>query len=237
MNGEDTAMIRKILLVLIIAAGFAIADPVLSIDNTTFDGGTVPENAKVEAVFRLTNTGTKPLRITSVRAGCGCTVVSYDTVIAPGKTGVIKPVVDLKGFRPGRSSRSVNITTNAPNMQAVTLVVMYNIVAPVEPSETFLSFEGAEDRVLYLTSAKKDLKVNSIVFRPQRGSDVPGWASNIPLDLTYKFAPADSVREDGLKMYRLDISSPVAEGSIYGEFRITTNHPERREIVIQGRTR
>ncbi|MDR2578465.1 MAG: DUF1573 domain-containing protein [Chitinispirillales bacterium] len=234
-------MIRKILSVLVLAAGFAVAAPALSVDNITFDAGLVPENSKVEAVFRFTNTGTRPLKITNVRSGCGCTVVAYDTVIAPGRTGVIRPVVDLAGFRPGRSSRSVNVTTNASNMPAVTLVIAYNIVGPIDVSEDFLSFESAVNRTLYLSSAKRDLAINGIIFQPQGGSNAPGWAANIPLDLTYRFTPAPSgTREDGLSVYELEIEPPSVgdgQGPVAGEFRITTNHPGRREIVIHGQVR
>ena len=126
-------MIRKIILTaLLLTAGLAsavaAAGPEFRVDNATFDGGDAVVNSKVNAVFTITNTGTDTLKITSLRAPCGCTVAQYDPAIAPGETGAIRPVVDLVNMRPGRMSRVVHITTNAPNAQAVTLTITANII-------------------------------------------------------------------------------------------------------------
>jgi hypothetical protein len=121
-------MIRKTLLSLLAAAGIAAAGPALKVDKTVHNAGSAPENTTVRAVFKLKNTGDEPLMITSVRPGCGCTVVKYDTLIAPGKTGVIEPAVDLKGMRPGPMSRGVYVTSNAENMPTLNLTIQADVL-------------------------------------------------------------------------------------------------------------
>ena len=234
-------MIRKTLSALFAASllAAAVAAPELKVDKPTFDGGKVAEgkDASVKAVFKLTNTGNEPLKITSVRPGCGCTVVKYDSIIAPGKTGVIEPVVNIQGMRPGRMVRDVVVTSNAAANPNVRLVIEADITPSIEVSETYLEFESAGKKSVYLSSAKRDLKVSNVVFRPYQGDgSVPAWASNVPLNIKYKFAPSDSARADGLKVYKLDIDPPGAGGEpVAGDFLISTNHPDKKEIVIQGK--
>jgi hypothetical protein len=231
--------IRKCVCTLLLAAGFAAisAEPQVRIENMTFNAGTVSENAIIEAVFRLTNTGTQPLRVTQVRPDCGCTVADYDSLIAPGNTGSIKSVVNLRGMRPGLMRRGVNVTSNAANNPTFKLMIEAVIQPNIEVSENYLTFVNAAAQTVTLASSKRDLKVSSVVFRPHTGGEnVPGWASNAPLNLNYRFTPSSSAREDGLRAYDLEITPPNTNGeTVIGVFHITTNHPDRKEIVIHGR--
>ncbi len=232
--------IRKILSALLITAGAAaaVAAPEVKVDKMTFDGGKAAEGSVLKAQFKLTNTGNEPLKILSVRPGCGCTVVSYDSIIAPGKSGLIKPEVNLKGFRTGQNSRGVTVNSNAANNPTLHLMIEFNVTAPIEISETYLNFEEATKLTLTLSSAKKDLKISDIVFKPQGGQNVPGWATDAPIKVQYSFAPTDTPRDDGLKSYKLDINSPgTGKESVAGNFEITTNHPDKKGISIGGRVR
>ncbi|MCL2433912.1 MAG: DUF1573 domain-containing protein [Clostridia bacterium] len=234
-----TSSIRKSACLLLTAAMFAAlyAVPQVKIENETFDAGSVSENTKINAVFQLTNTGTQPLRVTQVRPDCGCTVADYDTLIAPGKTGVIKSAVDLKGMRPGLMRRGVNVTTNSAENPTFKLTIAATIIPTIEVSEGYLTFVNAQAQTITLSSSKKDLKVNGVTFTPHSGGGTPGWASNSPLTLDYKFTTSNSTREDGLRVYDLNITPPDTRGeTVIGVFRITTNHPNKKEIIIHGRS-
>jgi hypothetical protein len=227
-------------LIALAAAAAVSAAPALKVDNTTYSGGKAAEGSVLKAQFKLTNTGDAPLKIENVRPGCGCTVVAYDTVIQPGKSGYIRPAVNLKNFRPGLMSRYVDVTSNAENTPSVRLIIEATVVAPVEVSENYLDFGTASKLTVLLTSAKADLKVSDIIFKPQQGGqNIPDWASNSPLKVKYAFAAADAKRDDGLKTYKLDINSPASGGkeAIVGTFEITTNHPDRKDIAIDGQVR
>jgi hypothetical protein len=230
-------MTRKIIFALLLAAGIAAAAPQIKFDSITFDGGTKiqDKDTLVNAVFKYTNTGTEPLRLSGVRVSCGCTVVSYDTVVAPGKTGTLKPVVNLKGFRPGPMSRTVTVMSNAANTPTQILTITANVASPVEVSSEHLHFGSMPKETVFLSTAKKDLKINSIVFKPQpqqRGG--PQWAAGVPLNMNYKFTPTDSTRADGMKVYKLELDSPGGNDPIAGDVQITTNHPDKREIVLRA---
>jgi len=232
-------MIRKTISLMFLAAGIAVvsANPEIKVDNLTFKGGTVLEgrDSVVKAAFKITNAGSKPLLLTSVRPSCGCTVVKYDSVIAPGKTSVIEPVVHLKGMRNGYMSRTVAVTSNATNTPSLTLTIEADITPAIEVSETHLAFENAGKKTLYLASGKNDLKIDGVAFRFYTAGSSRQWSSDVPLNMNYRFTPADSTRADGLKVYKLELDAPGGgKEPVSGEVLITTNHPYKQEIVLRG---
>jgi len=236
--------IRKTLAALLATAGAVavFAAPEIKVEKMTYNGGNAAEGSVLKAQFKITNTGNEPLKLTSVRPGCGCTVVSYDSVIAPGKSGFIKPEVNLKGFSIGPNSRGVTVNSNAGKDPVLHLTIEFNVTARQEAiavSENYLDFDGAAKLTLLLASAKTDLAVSDVVFKSQGGQNVPGWAANTPQKIKFSFAPTnDIVRDDGLKTYKLEISSPGAgKESVLGNFEITTNHPDKKDITIGGRIR
>jgi hypothetical protein len=139
------------------------------------------------------------------------------------------------GFRAGFISKTITVISNAENNPSLTLVIEADIVPAIEISETYITFEKTASKTLYLSSAKKDLKINGIVFKPQ--SNAGGqWSATVPLNLKYKLNAADSVRSDGFNVYKLDLESPGADKEpLFGEFFITTNHPEKQEVLLRGR--
>jgi len=131
---------KKTLLVLMIAAGFIACktedkkvkdSPVLSpeqktaalsdssnftsiqwLDSTYLDLGKVKDGAVVEVSFRFKNTGSKPLVISSVTAGCGCTIPETpQKPFAPGEEGSIKASFNSSG-RKGENNKSVYVKAN-----------------------------------------------------------------------------------------------------------------------------
>src|ERR1700742_5158696 len=58
------------------------------------DVGSVAQGDNVKHDFVIQNDGAAPLEISKVQPACGCTVASFDKLIAPGKTGIVHLVVD-----------------------------------------------------------------------------------------------------------------------------------------------
>ena len=74
--------------------------------------GKVTDGEKVLISFQFKNTGTNPLVISEVTAGCGCTVPEKpEAPIAPGETGIIKAEFNSSG-KVGQVSKNVNVTCN-----------------------------------------------------------------------------------------------------------------------------
>jgi hypothetical protein len=74
--------------------------------------GKVTDGEKVLISFHFKNIGSKPLVISEVTAGCGCTVPEKpEAPIAPGETGIIKAEFNSSG-KVGQVSKNVNVTCN-----------------------------------------------------------------------------------------------------------------------------
>lgn len=78
-----------------------------------FDFGDVSEKGgPVTHEFTFVNTSTRPIKILSVEASCGCTTPDWSReAVPPGKTGFIQARFDPKG-RPGYFSKSLTVTTD-----------------------------------------------------------------------------------------------------------------------------
>jgi hypothetical protein len=83
------------------------------IDSMHQDLGKITQGQVVEIVWRLKNTGTKPLVIADVSAGCGCTLAEKpEEPIAPGQEGRIKAKYDSNGQSTGMQQKNVTVAAN-----------------------------------------------------------------------------------------------------------------------------
>ncbi len=94
------------------------------LDKNPLDLGKTKEGAIVEVAFHFKNAGTKPLVISDVKAGCGCTVPEKpQQPFAPGEEGVIKATFNSKGYK-GVASKHITVTANTnPNHHDLTFSV------------------------------------------------------------------------------------------------------------------
>ncbi|MCG2792800.1 MAG: DUF1573 domain-containing protein [Weeksellaceae bacterium] len=71
----------------------------VAFSETNHNFGNIKQGEKVEHIYEVTNTGTNPLIISSVKPGCGCTVPDYTKEpILPGKKGKITLHFDSTNF-------------------------------------------------------------------------------------------------------------------------------------------
>jgi hypothetical protein len=202
--------------------------PKIKLDNLTFKGGTFIQNKDtlVNAVFRYTNTGTAPLQVSEVRSNCECVTVSYDTIVAPGQAGTLRPVLNLKDFMPGATSRTVTIVSNAANAPSLTLTIEAVVKLPIEVSDTHLHFSAPKE-VVFLSTAKKDLQITGAIFKPHK----QGHSS---VSINYKLIPVENTRNNAIMTYRLELDNPSGSKKPHGGgVIISTNHPDQKEILLE----
>ncbi len=85
--------------------------------------GTMPMGETKIVTFRMRNIGTKPLTISNVQAGCGCTVPDFTKgAIAPGGVGFVSGSFDSNKAHPGEVRKSIFVTTNTKNGVNKTLI-------------------------------------------------------------------------------------------------------------------
>lgn len=84
----------------------------ISFKKVEHDFGTLKDGDIARHEYAFTNTGTEPLIISNVKAGCGCTAPSWPKEpIAPGADGKILVEFDTKG-KPGPQTKNVTVYAN-----------------------------------------------------------------------------------------------------------------------------
>ncbi len=98
----------------------------MSFDKTSHDYGKVPADSDNKTIFRVTNTGKKPLIIEKVSASCGCTTPSKpEKPIPPGKSDEIAVVFHPKETQLGQQNKTVTVIANTnPKMEVLSISAM-----------------------------------------------------------------------------------------------------------------
>ena len=130
------ARVKLLLFVLVISstALAQLAEP-LFFGEKLHDFGDIRE-ADGPAVFEfvVVNRSTRPVKILSVKASCGCTTPGWTKEpIAPGASGFVKASYDPKG-RPGYFNKTLAVTTDWDG-NALTLQIKGNVVSPTTEND------------------------------------------------------------------------------------------------------
>jgi hypothetical protein len=87
--------------------------------DTLIDFGVHKAGEKVPVRFTFTNTGNKPLYVSNVMPGCGCTTGDYTKeAVPPGGQGWVSAIFNSEGYN-GEVHKSLKVTTNTPNAEQV----------------------------------------------------------------------------------------------------------------------
>lgn len=88
-----------------------VVDAVISWKSETIDVGEIPQGTPKTIKFEFTNSTSKTVLITNVKAACGCTATDYSKEsIAPGKTGYVNAIYNAASA--GAFTKSVTVTTS-----------------------------------------------------------------------------------------------------------------------------
>ncbi|HIC8756802.1 DUF1573 domain-containing protein [Elizabethkingia anophelis] len=91
----------------------------LAISENNFNFGDVKKGDHVEHTYTVTNTGDKPLVISTVKPGCGCTAPDYTKdPILPGQKGKVTLKFDSSSFE-GLQNKYAEVYTNTEKSPVV----------------------------------------------------------------------------------------------------------------------
>ncbi len=212
--------------------------PVIKADKTIYDCGNFIEGKDeiAIAVFNIQNSGDSLLKITGVRPGCGCVVAAFDTLIPPGKSGKVKLEAKLYGYN-GEIQKSAVVTSNAINEPQLRLTLKSKIQPIIGVSTQYITLMSSKDQTvsnLYISSLKKDLKVTDVKFKPY-DQNQSTWSGQLSFPITFKWDKTDSTSSEGLSVFMLSINGLDLKQPFFGDFILSTNHPDKRQIQISGR--
>lgn len=118
----------------------ATAPEVLSLKETEFDFGKIPQGKPVYHTFEIINKSEKPLKLDNVSASCGCTTPEWSRdEIAPGATAVIK--VGYNAATEGPFDKPVTISYNGGQTKVLKIKgTVWKAPAGAAPANAPVSF-------------------------------------------------------------------------------------------------
>ena len=93
---------------------------VISLKETDYDFGKIPQGKPVTHIFMFTNTGAAPLVLGNVQASCGCTTPEWSKdAVAAGATAKI--TVGYNAMNDGPFEKSITITYNGTQTKQINI--------------------------------------------------------------------------------------------------------------------
>ncbi|MBN1491583.1 MAG: DUF1573 domain-containing protein, partial [Phycisphaerae bacterium] len=201
--------------------------PVIQVDNAEHDFGSVWAGPKLTHTFKITNAGTAPLKILSIKLTCDCTeAAKTPESLAPGETGDFPFVLDTKKVR-NVYRRTILILSNDPVTPTLQLAVKGESKQriKIEPAGAYfgiLSGSEPQTRVIRITNNM-----------------------DAPLKLTFGGLPANAQFAFELqettpgKQYELRVATvpPYTPGELQALIGLRTNLAEEPAISIRAYAR
>ncbi|MGE5479676.1 MAG: DUF1573 domain-containing protein [Chloroflexota bacterium] len=214
------------------------ADPALQIDagqsmqkiqiegNGIYDWGKVKaEQSPLKANIKIFNKGGRPLHITKVQPGCGCTTAPLDKEnIEPGGFATLNVSLDIRNYT-GEVTKSISISSDDPMKRDETLFIKANIIRPLTVFPRYFQFNeliiGKEGvaKVVVSNTLDKAITIKEVISTPddikvsvRPGDVIPAGGD---LTITAKVTPKASERLQSKLVLRTD-SSDAPELTISG---------------------
>jgi len=198
------------LYVLVLAQNENLSKARIFFPNTRWDFGYVPKGGSVSHIFQVKNIGEDTLIIVRVRPGCGCTSVPlFKDRLAPNETADLEVIFDSQKLRAGKTSKSIQITSNDPTkpfeeLHFTASVGDTNSLVKLTPEEVSFDtvHQGKEaKRKLIVENISKEKLSMELIEKPwdfvdftiERRNLKPGEKTEITLELK-KNAPLGSFR-------------------------------------------
>jgi len=187
-------------------------DHKLKFEKNTHDFGQVKQGDPTQFTFKFTNVGDEPVRLTNVKASCGCTTPTWPReAIKAGETGEIAVKYDSK--RIGGFNKSIRVQYEN-RTDPITLFIKGNVkpttpatpvvtkpAPPVKPAVNYsvprgaLSFEKMIENIRQVTSEEsKDIKIR---FRNTSKNVVKMLADKVEADEEVKVVLEHKVLQPG----------------------------------------
>ncbi|MCH8035180.1 MAG: DUF1573 domain-containing protein [Bacteroidetes bacterium] len=131
---------RKLLLIIVAGSSLSFAQlmgPKLVTQQDEHDFGDIQQGEKVTHVFVITNSGGDLLKITNVKASCGCTAALPEkNELAPGESTNLNVTFNSAG-RLGKQKKLIRIESNDPDNPQVIITIKGNVVLSDAESSTY----------------------------------------------------------------------------------------------------
>lgn len=218
----------------------------ITFDKTEHDFGEVVEGPPAVYAFTFKNTGTKPVKLTSVKASCGCTTPSWtQEEVPPGGTGQVQASYDTKG-RPGSFVKTITVQHTASETPVI--LTIRGVVKPSnQPQDKYSEVDGNlgwTKRRETFGHVKSD-QMPSLTFEVKNIGQTPvEFIEGVELKPMFKVSFSPTVLapgQEGKVIITLDGKAARAAGwknqsGFYEIIRIRTSDPvgSEKQLVVNG---
>ena len=193
------------------------------------DVGFVAKGDLVTHEFVIRNDGNAPLELREVRAACGCTVVDFDKVIAPGKAGKVRVTVDTGSFN-GPVAKGVTVYTNDPETPTLELTVRTDVgqFIKIKPGYArFITVQGeAEGKIVQTLWTPDNTPLEIVkVESPYPFMNVRFWEAK----------PEERLKENADQQQwkvELHLTDEAPVGALTEPIKIHINHPKQKLLQL-----
>ncbi|TDJ54855.1 MAG: DUF1573 domain-containing protein [Ignavibacteria bacterium] len=131
---------RNLLIIIFAFSSLSFAQllgPKLVTQQDEYDFGDIKQGDKVTHVFVITNSGGDLLKITNVKASCGCTAALPEKdELAPGESTNLNVTFNSAG-RFGKQKKLIRIESNDPDNPQVIVTIKGNVVLSDDESSSY----------------------------------------------------------------------------------------------------
>lgn len=215
----------------------------LQFKEESFDFGTVAEDkGPVTHEFVFTNNSSRPVKILTVQASCGCTTPGWSKEpVEPGKSGFIQASYNPKG-RPGYFNKSLTVTTDL-EANPVILQIKGQVTSENKANDTdfmivngglkfrtssfnmgkvFLKDEYVVREFPVLNAGAKPISFTAPVVSPKYiRADIepktlaPGEKATLKISYNGKLKNQYGFQSDNIELHTSDEVNPIKSFSVY----------------------
>ncbi|MCS7298005.1 MAG: DUF1573 domain-containing protein [Bacteroidia bacterium] len=218
----------------------------VSFEKTEHDFGEITEGAPAVYTFIFKNVGDKPVKLTSVKASCGCTTPSWtQEEVPPGATGQVQASYDTKG-RPGHFVKTITVHHSASETPTI-LTIRGVVKSATQTQEKYTEVDaslGWTKRRESFGHVKSD-QSPSLTFEVKNIGQAPvEFLGGIDLKPMFRLSFVPTVLapgQEGKVIVTLDGKAARAAGwknqsGFYEVIRIRTTDPvsPEKQLVVNG---
>lgn len=192
--------------------------------GTTLDLGDMYQGQKIGRTVTLTNIGNDTLRITGVKAQCGCTATLIDKKeVAPNDSAKLDITFDSQSWL-GKVTKQVYITSNDTTNSKLTVNLTANIIQILKLTPPYFGFDNTKVDSEYVRTVT--------ITNPSQEKTVNITSVNTKLEhvkltlLKNSLMPGEQTE---MKVF----FKPVKTGSWQGTVEVNTDHPLQPKFDIK----
>lgn len=204
--------------------------PSIEFDTKTYDYKDIKEDGgPAKCTFRFTNIGDAPLKLTTVRPGCGCTTSDWTKdEIMPGKKGFISAVYDPMN-RPGPFNKAISVETNDPRQERIILFIKGNVLPRQKTTEDFYPVKVGNLRfktnhLAFMDIKSGSSKTDTLKLYNTWGKTMTIKLIDVPPFISYEIKPKELMpKEEGIILMTYDTKKKKDFGLLFDKFTMETN--------------